>query len=159
MQPHRIRRRRCGAAHLATEGTANRARRSLHDDSMKRESSVDNRIRHTDLSPARTKWLLWPLAAAGLLITVQAWSGVHGSQQGGGFTDLTQPVDPRLSPTTHPAVPARLEDMWFVPADAAAVPTAVANAARGVQMLDQNSNPADALPLLTARALAGSTVE
>jgi soluble lytic murein transglycosylase len=126
---------------------------------MKQEERPGDSIRSADARTPRLKWLLWPLAASALVISVQAWNGADGVQQGAVSTNLSNTLDARLSPTAHPAVPATLDAMWFVPRAPAALPAAMTNLARGVEMLDQNSNPADALPLVSATVLAGTDVE
>jgi len=92
------------------------------------------------------KWLMWPLVASALLITVQAWNGGGRQQDGGPVT--ANLLDTRLTPTVHPPVPARLEAMWYAPVGAAAVSEAAARVARGVQILDEGGSAAEALPLV-----------
>jgi soluble lytic murein transglycosylase len=110
------------------------------------------------------RWLIWPLAACALLITVQAWSGSEGQEQAGPPQDVAPPVlsntiDARLNPTIHPAVPARLEAMWYSP-DSAAPPAsgALANLVRGVQLLDDGGAPAEVLGLVNNTALDKTAV-
>lgn len=101
-----------------------------------------------------TKWLLWPLLAAALLITVQAWNASPGTQQNLAPTPLTNTIDARLSPTTHPTVPATLESMWYARSAEPMPKGALANFARGVQLLDEFLSPAEALALVSHASLA-----
>jgi soluble lytic murein transglycosylase len=110
-------------------------------------------------SAPHMRWLLWPLAGSALLISVQAWNGAGGAQQEVVPAALTNTIDARLSPTVHAPVPARLESMWYVPhADSSAVQAKIANLARGVQMLDEFENPAEALFLVNDLTLAKTGV-
>ncbi|MBA3272123.1 MAG: transglycosylase SLT domain-containing protein, partial [Acidobacteria bacterium] len=104
------------------------------------------------------KWLLWPLLGSALLITVQAGNGTISRQQDFASTTSINAPEGRLGPTVHPTVPATLDAMWYAPSTTAPAPVAVTNLARGVQLLDLNSNPADALPLVNAPALAATDV-
>ena len=104
------------------------------------------------------KWLLWPLIASALLITVQIWNAVPGAQQELVQPALTNTAEARLNPTAHPMVPATLETMWYA-RSAEPTPTgALAGFAHGLQILDDYLNPADALPLVSAPALAKTDV-
>ena len=102
----------------------------------------------------RLKWLLWPLAGSALLITVQAWNGAAESQQSVSPGPLNNTLDARLSPTVHAPVPATLGTMWYVPADEAPQSGALANLARGVQILEDGGSATEALPLVTNPSLA-----
>lgn len=109
----------------------------------------------------RMKWLLWPLCASVLVITVQAWTGSAGQHQdlAKAKNGLTNTVAARLRPTIHPAVPATLEAMWYVPTDDGTPQNpGLVNFARGVALLDTGGSAADALPLVSASTLAKSTV-
>jgi len=97
-------------------------------------------------SPGR-KWLLWPLIASALIITVQAWSGGAGQQQSGSTT-RGDSLEAGLTPTVHPPVPARVVAMWYAPAGNAPSSNGLVRLARGVQMLDEGGSPAEALPLV-----------
>src|SRR5688500_11723068 len=99
------------------------------------------------------KWLALPFIAAALLITVQAWNATPGAQQEPAPTPPNT-LEARLSPTTHPPVPATLEAMWYARRTDAQPRGPVANLARGVQLLDDRGDPAEALPLVSAPALA-----
>jgi soluble lytic murein transglycosylase len=59
-----------------------------------------------------------------------------------------------LTATVHPAVPADLSSMWYVPAKSAALSPVMAEFVRGVKLLDENDNAAGALPLVSHGALA-----
>ena len=104
------------------------------------------------------KWLLWPLIASALLITVQAWNATPGAVQELTPPPLTNTSEARLNPTAHPTVPATLEAMWYARTPEPAPAGALAGFARGVQMLDDFLTPADALPLVSAPALAKTDV-
>ncbi|HUE84763.1 MAG TPA: transglycosylase SLT domain-containing protein [Vicinamibacterales bacterium] len=104
-----------------------------------------------------TKWLLWPLVACALLITVQAWSGGARQQEAGSGTAVS-PLDTPLTPTAHPAVPARLDAMWYAPAVAAPPGDALVRLARGVQILDEGGSASEALPLVNTPAALKSPV-
>ena len=104
------------------------------------------------------KWLLWPLLASALIITVQAWNAVPGAQQELPPAPLTNTTDARLSPTAHPIVPATLETMWYARNPEPSPSGALAGFARGLQMLDDYITPGDALPLVSAPALAKTDV-
>jgi soluble lytic murein transglycosylase len=128
----------------------------------------DGRQPQSDTSNApRMQWLLWPLAGSALLITLQAWSAASGPQTTVAAPQqdpvsppvLADTVAARLSPTAHPAVPATLETMWYVrDASAQPEPGALANLARGVRLLDDSGDAAEALPLVSASALARTEV-
>jgi soluble lytic murein transglycosylase len=139
-----------------------------------------------DENAPRMKWLLWPLGPgarsapkviakpakgqsgyqgqgpwlvfSALLITVQAGNGTTGQQQELTPPSLANTVAARLSPTTHPAVPARLDSMWYVPAAAPTQSATLSDFARGVEMLDEGGNAAEALPLVSRAALVKSPV-
>ena len=110
--------------------------------------------RRAELQRPWLKWLLVPLGAAVLLITVQAWNAVPGAQQGAEPASPPSTLEGRLSPTAHPAVPATLATMWYAGKPEGSPGAAVANFARGVQMLDDFLTPGEALPLVSAGALA-----
>jgi soluble lytic murein transglycosylase len=107
------------------------------------------------------RWLLWPIIGSVLLITVQAWSD-GTQQQESAATSPGGSLIARLSPTAHPAVPARLEAMWYAPAEGlttAAKPTdALTRLARGVQILDEGGDAAEALTLVNTPDLLKTTV-
>jgi soluble lytic murein transglycosylase len=106
---------------------------------------------------SRTTWLLWPLVAFALIITVQAWSGgVREQRQVSGTAVSAR--DAELAPTSHAPVPARLEAMWYAPATDAASNDALVRLARGVQILDEDGNAAEALPLVNNPAAFKSPV-
>jgi soluble lytic murein transglycosylase len=98
-----------------------------------------------------------PLIASILLILAQASSSTTPAQP-----SVSAPQDHSLAagltPTVHPGVPARLEAMWFAPAGEGATSEALRRLARGVEILDEGGNPADALPLVNSPALLKSTV-
>ncbi|HUE88671.1 MAG TPA: transglycosylase SLT domain-containing protein [Vicinamibacterales bacterium] len=104
----------------------------------------------------RTKWLLWPLVASALLITVQAWTG--GRQQEPASTAPADSLGAGLIPTAHVPVPARLEAMWYAPSSAAPSSEAVARLARGVQILDEGGDAAEALPRVNNSAVLETAV-
>lgn len=107
---------------------------------------------------ARRKRLIWPLAASALLlISAQAWNGGRPQQDGPSAVHVS-PLAPGLVPTVHPAVPARLEAMWYVPDKGAQPGAAVARVARGVQMLDEGGSAADALALVNQPSVFKSEV-
>ena len=106
----------------------------------------------------RLTWVLWPLAASALLVTAQAWNSASGPQQSVVAAPLTNTVDARLNPTMHPAVPASLEAMWYVPDTEPPASGTVANLAKGVQILDDAGSATEALPLVTHAALAKTPV-
>jgi soluble lytic murein transglycosylase len=107
----------------------------------------------------RVRWLLLPLVASVLLITVQAWNDTGAPQQQEGTpAALTNTVEARLSPTAHPAIPARLEAMWYAPEADTPPSPAVANLAKAVQLLDESGEPAEALRLINQAALAKTPV-
>ncbi len=64
------------------------------------------------------------------------------------------PVPAKLSPTAHPPVPADLSSMWLMPAQGAKLGPAMANFVRGVRLLEEDDQPAAALPLVSDTALA-----
>ena len=105
-------------------------------------------------TPTRMKWMLWPLVASALLITVQAWNGgVASPQQDAAGAALTNTAAARLNPTVHPPVPARLDAMWYAPDTEPAQSGVVANLARGVQILEDFGSASEALPLVSHAAL------
>ncbi len=60
----------------------------------------------------------------------------------------------RLVPTAHPPVPIDLSAMWYAPTQAGgALSPALANFVRGVRLIEEQSNAAAALPLVSAPAL------
>jgi soluble lytic murein transglycosylase len=103
------------------------------------------------------KWVLWPLAGSALLVTVQAWSGASGPQHATEPQHEIQPValtntlEARLSPTVHPAVPARLETMWYAPDVDEPVPASAVSIAKAIEILDNSGSATEALTLLTAK--------
>jgi soluble lytic murein transglycosylase len=126
---------------------------------MEREARQQER--QTPRHPALVKWLLAPVGASALLITAQALTASPGSQQGASAPApaLTNTIDARLNPTAHPPVPATLAAMWYVRDPEAPPPTgALANLARGVQILDEMTDPAEALSLVSAPALLKTDV-
>jgi soluble lytic murein transglycosylase len=104
------------------------------------------------------KWLLWPLVGSALLITVQAWNGSAGPQQEVRSTALTNTADARLNPTVHPAVPASLAAMWYAPGPEKTPTAAVANLAKGAQILEDGGSATEALPLVSHAALEKTAV-
>ena len=62
-------------------------------------------------------------------------------------------VPAKLSPTAHPPVPPDLSSMWLAPAQGARLGPATTNFVRGVRLLEEDANPAAALPLVSDRAL------
>jgi soluble lytic murein transglycosylase len=105
----------------------------------------------------RTPWR--PLLASAVVITLQAWSGTGAVEQHQSATTDPSHALAGLVATDHPPVPSRLEAMWYAPApDAPAPSAAVANVARGVQLLDDGGDAAHALPLVNQPALAKSHV-
>lgn len=103
----------------------------------------------------RLSWLRWPLMAAALLLSVQAWSGSGGQQQG---ADTAPAGDGRLVPTEHPPVPPDLDAMWFAPSGDPRATSPLAGLARGVDLLESDGSATEALPLLSHAALAKSAV-
>ena len=65
-------------------------------------------------------------------------------------------VPVKLSPTAHPPVPGDLSAMWLVPAQGAKLSPALTNFVRGVKLLEEDDQPAAALPLVSAEALAST---
>ena len=63
-------------------------------------------------------------------------------------------VPARLSPTAHPPVPVELSSMWLVPAQGAKLGPAMTNFVRGVRLLEEDDQPAAALPLVSDNALS-----
>src|SRR5687767_3326421 len=63
-------------------------------------------------------------------------------------------VPAKLSPTAHPPVPPELSSMWLVPAHGAKLGPAMTNFVRGVRLLEEDDQPAAALPLVSDAALA-----
>jgi soluble lytic murein transglycosylase len=104
------------------------------------------------------KLALWPLAASVLLISVQAWNSASAPQQPLVAAPLTNTADARLNPTMHPAVPARLESMWYVPDAEPPASGVIANLAKGVQILDDAGSATEALPLVRHAALSKTPV-
>ncbi len=104
------------------------------------------------------KWLLLPLAAAALLITVQAWNAAPGAQQGAEPAPPPNTLVARLTPNPHPVVPATLQSMWYARRTEAVSSGPLGNFARGVQLLDEYLSPQEALPLVSASALAKTDV-
>ncbi len=69
------------------------------------------------------------------------------------------PITPaKLSPTTHPPVPNDLASMWLVSAQSARLGPAMTNFVRGVRLLEEDDNPAAALPLVSDGALSTTPV-
>lgn len=113
---------------------------------------MHERMKHENAP--RMKWLLWPLVASALLISVQAWSGGSvAPQQHTAAAPLDDTIDARLNPTAHVAVPPRLEAMWYVPPTAAPEKGVLADLARGVKILEDGGEASAALPLVRAAAL------
>src|SRR5687767_13885836 len=63
-------------------------------------------------------------------------------------------VPAKLSPTAHPPVPPELSSMWLVPAHGAKLGPAMTNFVRGVRLLEEDGQPAAALPLVSDNALS-----
>jgi soluble lytic murein transglycosylase len=63
-------------------------------------------------------------------------------------------VPAKLSPTAHPPVPVELSTMWLVPAQGAKLGPAMTNFVRGVRLLEEDGQPAAALPLVSDNALS-----
>jgi soluble lytic murein transglycosylase len=105
-----------------------------------------------------TKWLVWPLVASTLLISLQAWTGGSAPPQAHGSAPLANTVEARLNPTIHPAVPARLDAMWYVPEGEPPTGGVVANLARGVQLLEDAGSATEALPLVSHEALRKTNI-
>jgi soluble lytic murein transglycosylase len=106
----------------------------------------------------RLTWALWPLAASVLLVSVQAWNSASAPQQPLVAAPLTNTADARLNPTMHPAVPARLESMWYVPDAEPPASGVIANLAKGVQILDDAGSATEALPLVSHASLSKTPV-
>jgi soluble lytic murein transglycosylase len=105
------------------------------------------------------RWLVWPLSLMILLVSVQTWIGAGGQQQDPPVTALSKTVEARLSPTAHPAVPARLDSMWYAAdPEAKAVEPRLANLAKGVQLLEDPAEAAGVLPLVSDPALLKTEV-
>jgi len=64
----------------------------------------------------------------------------------------------KLSPTTHPPVPADLASMWLVPEQSTKLGPALTNFVRGVRLLEEEDRAAAALPLLSDGALSTTPV-
>ncbi|MBY0496556.1 MAG: transglycosylase SLT domain-containing protein [Cyanobacteria bacterium] len=64
----------------------------------------------------------------------------------------------KLLPTAHPPVPNDLASMWLVPEQNATLGPALANFVRGVQLLEEDDKPAQALPLVSDGALSTTPV-
>src|SRR5918995_1355512 len=120
----------------------------------------DSKLKRGPEKAPHMKWLLWPLIASALLITVQAWNAMPGAQQtqAPSPTPLTNTADARLNPTAHPVVPATLETMWYARSPEPAPSGALAGFARGVEVLNDYLTPAEALTLVSAPALAKTDV-
>ena len=101
--------------------------------------------------------LLWPLIASALILTAQAWSG-GGELQQSAATAPGNLLEAGLTPTTHAPVPARLEAMWYVPAGDRPSSETVQRLARGVQILDEGGEAAEALPLVNNPAMFKTSV-
>jgi soluble lytic murein transglycosylase len=99
------------------------------------------------------KWLLWPIVGSALLITVQAWNDDGAMSQAAPSSALTDTASARLNPTTHAPVPVRLDAMWYVPLTEPPTSGAVANFAKGVQILEDQGSASEALPLVSHAAL------
>ena len=101
----------------------------------------DARPANLDRPPAR--WLLWPLALSALLVTVQAWHDGDSSPSQGVASEQPSSTEARLLPTAHLAVPPTLEAMWYVPQATTPAKGAVADLARGAELLEQSGDAAD----------------
>lgn len=94
------------------------------------------------------------LGAALCILETSASSAPQSTPEGKDVAGLA-----RLVPTAHPPVPAELSGMWLVPAQmGAAPPAAYAGFVRGVQLLEESDEAAEALPLLSAGALVNTPV-
>jgi soluble lytic murein transglycosylase len=91
------------------------------------------------------------LAAAAIVLVASRVPADQNASNGRGDGD---PTILRLSPTEHPAVPAALTAMWYAPATGGPLAPVIEGFVRGVRLLDQEQQPARALPLLGAGALS-----
>jgi soluble lytic murein transglycosylase len=99
-----------------------------------------------------------PFVAVLLAVSILIWNSSTGAQQEFA-SSANGTFGARLLPTAHPAVPATLETMWYVPeGDAAPTSGPLGDLARGVRMLDKGEDPALALPLVSNPALADTDV-
>ena len=64
----------------------------------------------------------------------------------------------KLSATAHPPVAAELAAMWLVPQPGARLSPALTNFVRGVRLLEEDDQPAAALPLVSDEALSTTPV-
>jgi soluble lytic murein transglycosylase len=64
----------------------------------------------------------------------------------------------QLAPTAHPPVPADLDNFWYVPSRSRAPTPAISNFVKGVRLIDDGGNPAEALPLVSQKALASTAL-
>lgn len=93
-----------------------------------------------------TRALATVIAAAGLALAVIA-EPVPGQ-------DSSPAV--RLVPTAHPAVPTNLDHFWYVPSGSRAPTQAISNLVKGVRLLEETGKAAEALPLVSHKALAST---
>ena len=72
---------------------------------------------------------------------------------------VTLSAQVRLAPTAHPPVPTDLSAMWYAPSQTGSTLSPVlADFVRGVRLLEEQSNAAAALPLVSAPALANTAL-
>ncbi len=88
------------------------------------------------------------IAAAGLVLAVIV-EPVPGQKA----VQAAQPL-----PTAHPPVPADPDDFWYVPSRSRAIAPEVAGFVKGVKLLDEEGKAAEALPLLSQKALASTAL-
>jgi soluble lytic murein transglycosylase len=79
-----------------------------------------------------------------LLVTVQAWHDGDSSPSQGVASEQPRSTEARLLPTAHLAVPPTLEAMWYVPQATTPAKGAVADLARGAELLEGSGDTADA---------------
>jgi soluble lytic murein transglycosylase len=121
-------------------------------------NAPDSREREPLSLNRRVQFMLWPLMGCALVISVQAWQGVGGQDL---TADLSANPAGGIGPTMHPPVPSSLEAMWYAGrSGTSASPSAapLANLARGVRLLDGGGSATEALPLVSAPALAQTDV-
>ena len=96
------------------------------------------------------------LRLAGAIVLCAA-ATLFGQQNSATVRSASTASPVRLSATAHPPVPTALSAMWFAPSQQSApLSPALADFVRGVRLLDEQSNAAAALPLVSAKALSAT---
>ncbi len=107
-------------------------------------------------------WGRMRVVCIGVVFTAAAWSlGLEGrsDDQQAPVPTASAPAASRLTPTVHPPLPSALSALWIASStDPSTTAPILRDFVRGVRLLEESDDAAAALPLVSASALAATSM-